>query len=86
VIFVYGVLALVAATTVLFSILVMKLGQARRASQKPNCYRCGGTALHVSSPKGLSDMLLSKWDCIPYRCEVCSCRQYRLTQPHATDE
>ena len=66
------------AVTVLFSILVVKVAQARRASQKHACYRCGSEALHVSSPSGLTDRLLTYWNCVPHRCEVCFHRQYRL--------
>jgi len=80
VIFVYGCLAVLAALTVLFSTLALKVAQARRASKKPNCYYCGSEALHVSSPRGIADRLLTYWNCIPHRCEVCFHRQYRLTR------
>ncbi|MGC9947617.1 MAG: hypothetical protein ABSF64_14730 [Bryobacteraceae bacterium] len=85
-IFLYGALALLAAFTALFSVLVVKVGQARRASKKPNCYYCGSQALHVSSPSGLSDRLLTYWNCVPYRCEVCFHRHYRLAGEPAKDE
>jgi hypothetical protein len=85
VILVYGTIALLAAVTSLFSILVLKVGQARRASSKPNCSYCGSTALHISSPNGLTDRLLTYWNCIPHRCEVCFHRQYRLTRQPAND-
>lgn len=77
-IFLYGSLALLVAATCLFSILVLRVGQARRASKTPNCYYCGSTALHVSTPSGFTDRLLTYWNCIPHRCEVCFHRQYRL--------
>jgi hypothetical protein len=86
VIFVCGCLALLAALTVLLSILVLKVAQARRASKKPNCYYCGSEALHVSSPRGIADRLLTYWNCIPHRCEVCYHRQYRLAGQPANDE
>ncbi|MGO4880876.1 MAG: hypothetical protein ACLP59_08655 [Bryobacteraceae bacterium] len=77
-IFAYGVLGLLASLAILFTILVLKVGQARRASKKSTCYYCGSAALHVSSPKGLADRLLSNWHCVPYRCEVCFRRHYRF--------
>jgi hypothetical protein len=77
-IFVYIFCALLAVSAILFSILVVKVGQARRASKKPNCAHCGSMALHVSAPRGPIDRLLTHWDCIPHRCEVCFRRQYRL--------
>jgi hypothetical protein len=79
VIFVYGCLALLAALTILFSILVLKVAQAKRASQQPNCSYCGSQAMRISSPRGLADRLLTYWNCIPYRCEVCFHRQSRLS-------
>lgn len=81
-----GGLALVAALTVLFSILVLKVGQARRASKKPNCYYCGSRALRLSSPGGLMDRLLTFWNCVPHRCEICFSRQYRLAGQPANRE
>jgi hypothetical protein len=84
-IFVYGGLMLAAAATTVLSMLVLKAGQARRASKKPSCQYCGGTALHLSSPRGLTDQLLTNWNCLPYRCEVCSRRQYRLAAQPAND-
>jgi hypothetical protein len=78
VIFLYGCLALLAALTILCSILVVRVGQARRASRKPNCYYCGGKALRASSPRGSIDLLLAYWNCLPHRCEICFHRQYRL--------
>ena len=85
-IFLYGAIALLAAVIVLLSILVVKVGQARRASKKPNCHYCGSQALHVSSPSGLADRLLTYWNCVPHRCEVCFHRQYRLAGQPAKDE
>lgn len=85
-IFIYGCLALLAAAVVLLSILVLKSGQARRASKNPGCYYCGNTALHVSSPHGLTDQLLTIWNCIPFRCEICFRRQYRLAVQPAKDD
>ena len=85
-IFLYGAIALLAAVIVLLSILVVKVGQARRASKKPNCYYCGSLALHVSSPSGLADRLLTYWNCVPHRCEVCFHRQYRMADQPAKDE
>lgn len=82
---IYGVLALLAVAMALGSILVLKVGQARRASRTPGCYFCGGTALHLSTPKGLTDQLLTFWDCVPYRCEICFRRHYRLTAEPADD-
>ncbi|MGD0361442.1 MAG: hypothetical protein ABSC93_11260 [Bryobacteraceae bacterium] len=85
-IYLYGCLALLAALTALFSIVMFKLAQARRASTKPNCYYCGSVALHISHPSGPADWLLTYWNCIPHRCEVCFHRQYRLTdQPARPD-
>jgi hypothetical protein len=86
VIFLSGAIALLAAVIALLSMLVVKVGQARRASKKPNCYYCGSQALHVSSPSGLADRLLTYWNCVPHRCEVCSHRQYRLAGQPAKDE
>ena len=77
-IFLYAGLAVLAAIIGLFSILAVKVAQAKRASRKPNCYYCGNQAMHVSSPSGLADRLLTYWNCIPHRCEVCFRRQYRL--------
>ena len=77
-IFLWACLALLAAGAILCSILVLNVGQARRASRKSTCYYCGSSALHVSSPRGLADRLLTYWDCVPHRCEVCFHRQYRL--------
>ena len=77
-ILVYAGLALLAAIAGLFSILAAKVAQAKRASTKPNCYYCGSQAMHVSSPNGVPDWLLTHWNCIPHRCEVCFHRQYRL--------
>lgn len=85
-IFLYGFLVLLAALIALLSILVVKFGQARRASQTPNCYYCGSQALHVSAPSGLADRLLTYWNCVPYRCEVCFHRHYRLAGESAKDE
>ena len=85
-IFLSGAIALLAAVIALLSMLVVKVGQARRASKKPNCYYCGSQALHVSSPSGLADRLLTYWNCVPHRCEVCSHRQYRLAGQPAKDE
>ena len=79
-IFVYGGVAIVAAVGILGAILVLKVEQAKRASRKPGCMFCGNTTLRVSSPHGLADELLTFWDCIPHRCEICSRRQYRLTR------
>ena len=77
-ILVYASLALLAAIASLFSILAAKVAQAKRASKKPYCYYCGSQALHVSAPSALADRLLTYWNCIPHRCEVCSHRQYRF--------
>jgi anaerobic selenocysteine-containing dehydrogenase len=77
-IMVYASLALLAAIAGLFSILAAKVAQAKRASTKTNCYYCGSQAMHVSSPNGVADWLLTHWNCIPHRCEVCFHRQYRL--------
>ena len=85
-IFLYGFLALLAALTILLSVLVVKIGQARRAPEKLICHYCGSSALHVSSPRGLTDRLLTYWDCVPYRCEVCFHRHYRLASEPATEE
>lgn len=85
-ILVYCGLALLAAATVLFSILVLKVGQAKRASNKPNCSYCGSTAMHVSSPNGLTDRLVNYWNCVPHRCEVCFHRQYRLDRQPASHD
>ena len=74
-------IGLLAAVAVLCSILVRDVAQARRASKKPNCYYCGSTALHISSPVGPADRLLTYWNCLPYRCEVCFRRHYRLAPP-----
>ncbi len=75
----YVGLGLFLGAIVVFSVLLVSVSQARRASKKPNCHYCGSTALHVSSPKGPIDDLLTYWNCLPYRCEVCFRRQYRLT-------
>ena len=82
----YGGLALLAAITSLFSILALKVSQARRASKKPNCYYCGSGALHISTPSGITDRLLTYWNCTPHRCEVCFHRQYRLGSPPSNDD
>jgi len=79
-IFVYGLLVLILALAVLLSVLVWKVGQARRASKQPNCSSCGNATLHLSTPGGLVDTLLTNWDCLPYRCEVCLTRQYRVVR------
>jgi len=42
VISVCGCLALLAAVTVLFSILALKVSQASRVSRRPTCYRLAG--------------------------------------------
>jgi hypothetical protein len=68
VIFVYGCLALLAALTILFSVLVLKVAQARRASKKPNCYYCGSEALHVSTPSGLTGQCLPEANSINAGC------------------
>jgi hypothetical protein len=86
VIFLCGALALPVAVIILFSVLAVKVGQARRASKKPNCYYCGSPALHISSPNGFADRLLTYWNCVPYRCEVCFHRQYRLAGQPANDQ
>jgi len=83
-IFVYACLALLAATATLFTILVLKVGQARRASRKPGCRYCGNDTLHISTPSGLPDRLLTNWNCLPYRCEVCFRRQYRFSGEQET--
>ena len=80
---VYICLALLAAIAGVCSVLVIKVGQARRASRSPNCYYCGSQALRVSSPKGPVDRLLAYWDCVPHRCEVCFNRQHRLAERRA---
>jgi len=77
-ILVYASLALLAAIAGLFAILASKVAQAKRVSRKPNCYYCGSQVLRVSSPNGLIDELLTHWNCIPHRCEICFNRQYRL--------
>ena len=84
-IFVYGCLALLAVLAVLFSTLVLKAAQARRASKTPKCYYCGSAALHVSTPRGIVDRLLTYWNCIPHRCEVCFHRQYRIAALPVSD-
>jgi hypothetical protein len=86
VIFLYGVLALLAALAVLFFVLIVKVRQASRAPEQPNCYYCGSAALHISAPRGLTDRLLTYWNCVPYRCEVCFHRHYRLAAEPAADE
>lgn len=83
---VYVFLVLLACAIFLSSVLVLKVSQARRASKKPDCFYCGSQALHVSSPNGLADRLLTYWDCVPYRCEVCFHRQYRMPVEPARDE
>ena len=85
VIILYGGGALLAAVACLFSILVLKVSQAKRVSKKPTCCYCGSGALHVSSPSGIADRLLTYWNCIPHRCEVCFHRQYRLADPGSND-
>ncbi len=85
-ILVYGGVALLAAVACLLSILAAKVAQAKRVSKKPNCGYCGSPALHVSTPNGLPDWLLTNWNCIPYRCEICSRRQYRLAHAPGSDE
>jgi anaerobic selenocysteine-containing dehydrogenase len=77
-ILVFAGLVVLAAIAGLFSILAVKVAQAKRASTKTNCYYCGSQAMHVSSPNGVADWLLTHWNCIPHRCEVCFHRQYRL--------
>ncbi len=82
-IFWYAILVLLGAVVGLFSILAAKVAQAKRVSKKPYCCYCGSPALHVSSPSGLADWLLTNWNCIPHRCEICSRRHYRLAGPQA---
>jgi hypothetical protein len=78
--------ALAAAIMVLFSILVLKISQARRASKTPHCYYCGSVALHLSAPGGIADKLLRNWNCMPHRCEICFRRQYRFAgEPQRND-
>lgn len=77
---VYAGVALLAAIAGLFSVLAAKVAQAKRATRKANCYYCGNQAMHISSPNGLTDRLLTYWNCMPYRCEICSRRQYRLAR------
>jgi hypothetical protein len=86
VIFIYGCLALVSAAVILFSILVIKVGQARRASKTPNCFYCGNQALRFSSPHGVADWLLTYWNCTPHRCDICFRRQYRMAARPSQDE
>jgi hypothetical protein len=63
---------------ILLSILVLRVRQARQASKQSCCYYCGGKTLHLSAPGGLTDLLLTNWNCLPYRCEICFRRHYRL--------
>ena len=76
---------LLAAVAGMFSLLAARVAQAKRATRKPNCYYCGNPAMHPSTP-GLADPLLAHWNCMPYRCEICSRRQYRLAGARQEDE
>lgn len=80
-IFVYSALVLLFLLSSLFSYLLLKVDEARRASKKPGCYHCGSQALHLSAPNGSVDPLLTYWNCVPHRCEICYRRQYRIVQP-----
>jgi len=86
VIFLYSAIPLLLVLTTLFSILLLKVKEARRISKNPGCYHCGSEALHVSAPSGWADPLLMHWDSVPYRCEVCYRRQYRIAHQPANDD
>ena len=75
---VYAGVVLLAAVAGVFAMLAVKVAQAKRATRKPNCYYCGSPAMRRSSPNGLADRMLTYWNCVPYRCEICFNRQYRL--------
>jgi hypothetical protein len=70
-------LLLVVAIAGLFSILLAKAAQAKRASKTGNCHYCGNPALRLSTPDHWTDPLLAHWNCVPHRCDVCYRRQYR---------
>jgi len=69
---------LLACLVTLLSVLTFRVRQARRASQQAGCYYCGCQTLHLSAPGGLVDLLLTNWNCQPYRCEICFRRHYRF--------
>ncbi|MGA2137143.1 MAG: hypothetical protein ABSH50_33040 [Bryobacteraceae bacterium] len=72
-------LLLLVAAAVVFSILLAKAAQAKRASKTPNCVYCGNGTLRLSTPDHWIDPLLEHWSCVPHRCDVCYRRQYRYT-------
>lgn len=86
VIFWYGMIAALLVLVVVFTILMRTVKEARRISKQPGCYLCGSAALHVSAPSGWADPLLTHWNCVPHRCEVCYRRQYRFAPQPADDD
>jgi len=81
VIFFYSAIPVLLVLITLFAILLLEVKEARRISKKTGCCQCGSKAMHVSRPTGLLDPLLTHWNCVPYRCEVCYRRQYRIAHP-----
>jgi hypothetical protein len=81
----WGGIAVVAAATVLFSVLVGKIREAKRTSTQPQCYYCGNPAVRLSAPNGILDWILENWNCVPHRCEVCFRRHYRFLAGNTDD-
>ena len=82
--YLYIALVLLFGLSSAVSYLLLKVEEARRISKKPGCHYCGSQAMHVSAPSGWADPLLTFWDCVPHRCEICYRRQYRIA-PQALD-
>jgi hypothetical protein len=71
-------IVLLGCLAALFSILLLRVREARQTSKQSYCFYCGSKALRHSAPKGLVDHMLANWDCLPHRCEVCFRRYYRF--------
>lgn len=81
-IFLLVMLIVVGIAALLLGVLAFTVKRAKRATGEANCIYCGSPAMHRAAPN-ITDELLTFWNCIPYRCEVCSRRQYKL-DPEAT--
>ena len=47
------------------------------------CRNCKSKSIHASFPAGFLDHMFGRFDCVPYRCEVCSFRFY-VRRPEAS--
>lgn len=79
-----SILAIVALSLlVLFAIRSFAEMLEKSAESDLVCRNCKSKSIHASFPSGFLDRMFGRFDCVPYRCEVCSFRFY-VRRPEAS--